>query len=189
MKRAGMVLCLLLLAAVSASAQTPRVEVAAGYSFMHDQDRSEDFPAGWFTSATGNVNNWIGAVAEIGGHHRVCQKCDRGPFTSETFRGTDRDLRVFTFMAGPRLATRVMSRAMPFAQVLLGGAHISGGVQFDGALTTGFAYQPGAGVDVYLTPALGLRLQGDYRVVRTEGNNGGASRFLLGIVWRGGQLQ
>jgi hypothetical protein len=189
MKLVWLVVCLVLLAALPASAQTPRVEISGGYSFMHDQDREEDFPAGWFASATGNITDWIAGVAEIGGHHRVCRKCERGPFTSETFRGTDRDLRVFTFMAGPRVATRVMSRAMPFAQVLLGGSHISGGVQFDGALTTGFAYQPGAGVDVYLTPALGLRLQGDYRVVRTEGNNGGASRFLLGVVWRRGQLQ
>ncbi len=152
MTRVGVVLCLLLLGAVPSSAQTPRVEISGGYSFMHDQDRAEDFPAGWFASATGNITDWIGAVAEIGGHHRECRNCERGPFTSEMFRGTDRDLRVFTFMAGPRVATRAMSRVMPFAQFLLGGSHISGGVQFDGALTTGFAYQPGGGVDVYVTP-------------------------------------
>jgi hypothetical protein len=184
----GIVWCLVLLCALPASAQTPRFELSAGYSFLRDQDRAEDFPAGWFASAAGNVTNWVAAVAEVGGSQRNCNDCQRGPFTSETFRGTDRNLRVFTFMAGPRIATRAMSRAMPFAQFLLGGSHISGGVQFDGALTTGFAYQPGAGVDLYLTPTLGLRVQGDYRVVRTEGNNGGASRFLLGVVWRQGQL-
>lgn len=186
--QAGIVLGLVLLWALPASAQTPKFELSGGYAFMRDQDRSEDFPAGWFASASGNINDWVAAVAEIGGSHRVCHDCQRGPFTSETFRGTDRNLRVFTFMAGPRIATRAMSRATPFAQFLLGGSHISGGVQFDGALTTGFTYQPGAGVDVYLTPTLGLRLQGDYRVVRTEGNNGGASRFLAGIVWRQGAL-
>jgi hypothetical protein len=188
MTRVVLVLCLLLPWALPAGAQTPKFEISGGYAFMRDQDRAEDFPAGWFASTTGNITDWIGAVAEVSGSHRVCRNCERGPFTSETFRGTDRDLRVFTFMAGPRVATRAMSRAMPFAQVLLGGSHISGGVQFDGALTTGFAYQPGAGVDLYLTPALGLRLQGDYRVVRTEGNNGGASRFIVGVVWRQGQL-
>ena len=47
MKPVGIVLCLLLLWALPASAQTPRFEVSGGYSFMRDQDRSEDFPAGW----------------------------------------------------------------------------------------------------------------------------------------------
>jgi opacity protein-like surface antigen len=186
--KTGIVLSLVLLWALPAGAQTPQFEFSGGYAFMRDQDRSEDFPAGWFASASGNITNWVSAVAEIGGSYRNCRECQRGPFTSETFRGTDRNLKVFTFMAGPRVSTRAMSRAMPFAQILLGGSHISGGVQFDGALTTGFTYQPGAGVDLYLTPTLGLRVQGDYRVVRTEGNNGGASRFLAGVVWRQGAL-
>ena len=188
MKPVGIVLCLLLLWALPASAQTPRFEISGGYSFMRDQDRSEDFPAGWVASASGNISDWIGVVAEIGGSHRVCRKCERGPFTSEMFRGTDRDLRVFTFLAGPKFALRAMSLVTPFAQVLLGGSHISGGVQFDGALTTGFTYQPGAGVDINVAPNLGLRLQGDYRVTRTEGHNGKAPRFVAGIVWRQGQL-
>jgi hypothetical protein len=177
-----------LLAAMPASAQAPRFEFAGAYSFMRDQDRSEDFPVGWVASVTGNVNEWIGVVSEIGFSHRTCTDCQRGPFTSEMFRGTDRELRVFTFMAGPRTAFRGMSMVTPFAQLLLGGSHISGGVQFDGALTTGFSYQPGAGVDLNLRPNLGIRLQGDYRIVRTQGHNTNASRFVAGIVWRQGQL-
>lgn len=189
MKLQRSVLGLLLLAAVPASAQTPRAEISGAYAVMRDQDRAETFPAGWVASVAGNINGWIGVVSEVGDSYRVCRDCQRGPFTSATFRGTDRHLRVFTFMAGPRVASRAMARVTPFAQVLLGGAHISGGVQFDGALTTGFTYQPGAGVDLYLTPNLGLRLQGDYRVIRTEGHSGKASRVLAGVVWRRGQLQ
>ena len=181
------VLCLLLLEALPSSAQTPRLEISGAYAYMRDQDRSEGFPAGWVASAAGNVNPWIGVVSEIGGSHRVCRQCERGPFTSATFRGTDRNLRVFTFMAGPRFATRATSKVTPFAQVLLGGSHVSGGVQFDGALTTGFAYQPGGGVDLYMTPSVGLRLQGDYRAVRTEGHNGKVSRVLAGVVCRQGE--
>jgi len=55
-------------------------------------------------------------------------------------------------------------------------------------LTTGFTYQPGAGIDVDVTPNLGLRLQGDYRVIRTQGHDGKASRVLAGVVWRQGRL-
>jgi hypothetical protein len=189
MRRIGSVLCLLLLTPAPSRAQTPSVEISGGYAFMRDQDRAEKFPAGWVASAVGNINGWIGAVSEIGGSYRVCHDCQRGPFTSATFRGTDRHLRVFTFMVGPRFASRAVSRVTPFGQVLLGGSHISGGVQFDGALTTGFTYQPGAGVDVSVTPDLGLRLQGDYRVVRTEGHSGKAVRVLAGVVWRHGRLQ
>lgn len=188
MKLGGFVLCLFLLGTVPLKAQTPRAEISGGYSFLHDHDRSENFPAGWVASATGNVNTWIGVAAEVGGNYRTCDNCQRGPFTSQDSRGTDLHLRVYTFMAGPRVAARAIPAVTPFAQFLLGGAHVSGGVEFDGALTTGFTYQPGGGVDVRVTPNLGIRLQGDYRVIRTQGINGKQSRFLVGIVFRSGEL-
>jgi len=188
MKLGGVVLCLFLLGALPLEAQTPRAEVSGAYSFMHDQDRSEDFPAGWVASAVGNINGWIGGAVEVSGNYRVCDKCQRGPFTSARFRGTDLNLRVYSFMAGPRLASHAISAVTPFAQVLFGGSHISGGVQFDGALNTGFTYQPGGGVDVRVTPNVGIRLQGDYRVIRTSGHDGKESRFLAGVVFRYGQL-
>jgi len=81
-----------------------------------------------------------------------------------------------------------ISAVTPFAQILVGGSHISGGVQFDGALTTGFTYQPGGGVDVRVTPNVGIRLEGDYRVIRTKGHDNKESRFLVGVVSRFGQL-
>jgi len=188
MRVGGVVLCLFLLGAVPLAAQTPRAEISAGYSFMHDQNRSENFPAGWVASATGNVNEWIGVATEVGGSYRNCRNCQRGPFTSQTLRGRDLNLRVYTFMAGPRFASRAISAVTPFAQILFGGSHISGGVEFDGALTTGFTYQPGAGVDIKVAPNAGIRLQGDYRVIRTQGVNGKQSRFLVGVVFWGGQL-
>ncbi len=187
MRFRGVVVCLFLLGAAPLYAQgTPGAEVSGGYSFMHDMDRNEDFSTGWYGSAVGNINSWIGVATEIGGNSRLCRNCQRGPFTSATFRGTDRHLRVYTFMAGPRLATRAISAVTPFAQVLVGGSHASGGFQFDGALTTGFTYQPGAGVDINVRPRVGLRLQGDYRVIRTQGHNGKESRFLAGVVFRSG---
>lgn len=188
MKLGGIVLCLCLLGTVPVKAQTPRAEISGGYSFLHDQNRSENFPAGWVASATGNVNRWIGVTAEVGGNYRTCDNCQRGPFTSQESRGTDLHLRVYTFMAGPRFAARAIPGVTPFAQILFGGAHISGGVEFDGALTSGLTYQPGGGVDIRVRPKVALRLQGDYRVVRTQGINGKQSRFLVGVVfWSGEQ--
>ena len=189
MKVGVFVACLSVLGAVPLkAADTPRAEVSGGYSFMHDEDRSENFSAGWVASAVGNVNEWFGVAVEAGGNYRVCRQCQVGPFTSERFRGTDRSLRVYTYMAGPRFASHAISAVTPFAQILFGGSHISGGVQFVGALNTGFTYQPGAGVDVKVTPNVGIRLQGDYRVIRTQGHDGKESRFLVGVVIRSGQL-
>ena len=188
MKLGRVVVCLFLLGAAPLYAQgTPRFEFSGGYSFMHDQDRAEDFSKGWYASAIGNINDWVGVATEIGGNYRLCPKCQRGPFTSATFRGTDLHLRVYTYMAGPRIASHAISAVTPFAQVLVGGSHASGGIEFDGALNTGFTYQPGAGVDLNVTQRVGVRLQGDYRVIRTQGHNGKESRFLAGVVLRSGQ--
>ena len=188
MRVGGALVCLFLLGAGPLYAQgTPRAELSGGYSFMHDVDRGEDFSTGWFGSTVGNINSWIGIATEIGGNSRTCRNCQRGPFTSATFRGTALHLRVFTFMAGPRVASHAISAVTPFAQVLVGGSHASGGFQFDGALTTGFTYQPGAGVDVNVTPRVGIRLEGDYRVIRTQGHNGKESRVLAVVVVRSGQ--
>jgi len=187
MNLGGVVLCLFLLGAVPLEAQTPRAEISGGYSFVHDKDRSEDFPAGWVVSAIGNVNEWISVATEVGGNYRVCRECQRGPFTSSKFRSTDLNLRVYTVMAGPRVASHAISAVTPFAQILVGGSHISGGVQFDGALNTGFTYQPGGGVDVRVTPNVGIRLEGDYRVIRTKGHDNKESRVLVGVVFRSGQ--
>jgi len=183
------VLCLFLTGAVPLfAADTPKVELSGAYSFMHETNRSEDFPAGWVASATGNLNTWVGVVTEVSGSYRTCTNCQRGPFASQTLRGTNLHTRIHTYMAGPRVASHALSVVTPFAQVLFGGAHMSGGTEFDGALNTGFTWQPGAGVDVRIAPNVGIRLQGDYRRVRTSGRDNKESRFLTGIVWTFGQL-
>ena len=188
MRVGGVVLCFILCGAVPLfAADAPRFELSGGYSFMHDTDRSEHFPAGWVASATGNINDWIGVVTEVGGNYRTCRNCQRGPFASQKFRGTDLHLRVHTFLGGPRVASHAVAAMTPFAQVLFGGAHVSGGVEFDGALNTGFVYQPGAGIDVHVTPSVGIRLEGDYRVIRSTGHNNKESRVLAGVVVGFGQ--
>jgi len=162
--------------------QTPRFDVAGSYSFLRDTDRAQNFP-GWAVAAAGNVNTWASIVAEVGGGYTTCRNCQRGPFASQTFRGRDLNLRVLTYMGGPRVSGRMVSAVTPFAQVLFGGSHLSGGIEWDGALNTGFTYQPGAGVDVRVGPRLGVRIQADYRIIRTTGHNNNQSRVLTGVVY------
>jgi opacity protein-like surface antigen len=170
------------------AADTPQLELAGSYAFMKDTTRSDSFPAGWAVSAIGNVNSWIGVVTEVGGSHRSCDNCQRGPFATDRFRGTNLHVTVLTFMAGPRVASHANSLVTPFAQVLLGGSHIKGGLEWDGALNTGFTYQPGGGVDVRVARNAAVRLQGDYRIIRTSGRNNKESRFLAGVVLSRGTL-
>jgi hypothetical protein len=183
MRAGGVLLCVMLSGAVPLfAADTPRFEVVGAYAFLHDSDRSETFPAGWAFAATGNVNSWIGIVAEVGGDHSTCTNCQRGPFASQVLRGQDLHIRLLSYLGGPRIASHAASVVTPFAQVLLGGTHMSGGTEFDGALNTGFTYQPGVGIDVRVAPNVGVRLQGDYRIIRTTGHNNKQSRFLAGVV-------
>ena len=110
------------------------------------------------------------------------------PRATDRFRGTNLNVTVLTFMAGPRVASHANSLVTPFAQMLLGGSHIKGGLEWDGALNTGFTYQPGAGVDLRVARNAALRLQADYRIIRTSGRNNKETRFLGGIVLSRGTL-
>jgi len=189
MKVAGIAFGLFLMGTMPLfAADTPQFELAGSYAFMQDTSRSDNFPGGWAVAATGNVKSWIGVVTEVGGSHKSCDNCQRGPFATERFRGTDLHISVLTFMAGPRVASHANSFVTPFAQVLVGGSHIRGGIEWDGALNTGFTYQPGAGVDVRVARNAAIRFQGDYRVIRTSGRNNKESRFLAGVVLSRGTL-
>ncbi len=170
------------------AADAPKFELAGAYAFMQDTSRSEGYPPGWALSATGNVKSWIGVVAEVGGNYRSCDNCQRGPFASQNFRGTNLQIRIHTYLAGPRVASHANSVFTPFGQFLAGGSHVSGGIEFDGALNSGMTYQPGAGVDVRIAPGAAIRFQGDYRIIRTSGRNNKQSRFLAGIVLSRGSL-
>src|SRR5262249_57164741 len=103
MKLAGIAFCLFLVGTSPLfAADTPQFELAGSYVFMQDTSRSDSFPGGWAVAATGNVNSWIGVVAEVGGSHKSCDNCQRGPFATERFRGTNLHISVLTFMAGAR---------------------------------------------------------------------------------------
>src|SRR5262245_14085441 len=178
----------LLGAAPLLAADTPRYEVGGAYSFLRDTDRAESFPAGWAVSVAGNATSWVGVEAEVGGNYRTCENCQRGPFASQRLLGTTLHIRIHSYLGGPRFASHSHSIVTPFAHVLFGGSHVSGGIEWDGALNTGFTYQPGGGVDVRAAPNVAVRLQGDYRIIRTSGHNNKESRFLVGIVLSRGTL-
>ena len=136
------------IAAPAAAQDVPKVEIAGGYSFLHDEETHEDLH-GWLASFAGNVNPWLAVTAEFGMNH--------------TTVGDDGHFDANAFMAGPRVSLR-RSKAVPFAHFLVGAhhEHHGEGGTFDEDETR-FAWQLGGGLDVWLTPQAALRLGGDYR--------------------------
>ncbi len=164
--------------AAAQSAPPTRYDVAAGYAFMRDQDLansnpdiSANFPAGWMASAGGNLWSGLGVAGEVSGSYKTV-----------SIPGEQPKLRVYTFLAGPRIK-KSRSRVAPFGQVLFGAARASTSVSTVTETVTDFAYQPGAGVDLDLSGRVGLRIEGDYRIIRSEGTNSKEPRFTLAAVF------
>src|SRR5262245_55813513 len=124
MRLSSIVLILIPMSVVSAAAQStgsPRYEVAGGYQLMRDQDiakqdpdLSANFPAGWMVSGGARLLGWLDAIGEVGASIRTL-----------SIPGDKPKLRVYTFMAGPRLARPAHPGINPFGQVLFGSARAS----------------------------------------------------------------
>src|SRR5437899_2197150 len=84
-----------------------RFEVAGGHAYMHDQDTSYDFPRGWVVSAAVVATQWLALVGEAGGSFKTVSLPSDSP-----------KVKVYTFMAGPRVTAWRGQRVVPFAQVL-----------------------------------------------------------------------
>jgi opacity protein-like surface antigen len=171
-------LAALFLAAVFVSplaAQAPaarRFDVAVGYSFLHDQDISQNLPKGWVASAADNLASWLGIVGEVGGNYKTL-----------SITGDQPKIRVLTLMGGPRFRAHAYGPVTPFGQVLFGAAWARTTVLDVGDTVRDFAYQPGAGVDFNVTPKVGVRLEGDYRIIRAGGSNSKEPRFVAEAVF------
>ena len=156
---------------------TPKVEIAAGYSVLHDQEPHANLH-GWVASVTGNVNRWLGIVGEFGQNHTTVD--DLG----------DAHYDVNAFMVGPRFALRRSPKVTPFAQVLFGAhhAHVDVGSADEGE--TSFAWQTGAGLDFWINPKAGIRLGGDFRHIHEDAHQDNHHhsefRFQAGFVFRFG---
>lgn len=165
------------------------VDASGGYAFSHiTNGDGTSLPAGWFASVGAYVSPAIAIVGEGTGAY----KSESNSFTtpSGAFSSTAK-LRLYTFQAGPRFASR-STKARVFGQFLVGGATISAsgsarGVGFSAASNaseTYFAVTPGGGVDVYAAPHFGVRFLANFQFVRGDGNDWGKVLHTgVGLVW------
>jgi len=198
MKKWFLVLGVLFLFSSVASAQyeTPKVEAFGGYQLVHGNYLNTGFT---FNGGTGslsyNPNNWLGIVSDFGGSHWNGSGDTAGL-----------DATLFTYLFGPKIAYRT-EKFTPFAQVLFGGAHLSGSlletcapaarvhpqgcVLVSSGSEDAFAMTIGGGLDWNATKHFGVRLgQFEYAYTRFNGlgSSGGDSqnslRFSAGVTAR-----
>lgn len=182
--RVGLMVAVLAVA-VSAPALaqvTPSVEIGLGYAYLRDEEigeSGESLPLGWYADIAGNLNDWLGLVAEVGGSYKTITSGLGDPTL-------DLKLRIHTAMGGLRFSHRG-DGANLYLQVLAGAAR--GTVVFldEGDSVTDFALQPGVGFELGTGGGIGLRVGGDYRRIFSEGDNANQWRATAAVVFRMGQ--
>ena len=192
MRSSVLTVVLTLAMAVPAFAQlAPAYDVSVGYSLLRDNELAdldvEETLHGWLASVGFNLNRWLGIVAEGGGNYATIEFQPPPEFPVGP---VEIDLKVLTFMAGPRFASHASPSFTPYGQFLFGVAR--GTVEFldESESSSEFAIQPGGGLDIWVIPDIGIRVGADFRrifVDDIEGDGGSNEfRFHVGIVIRGG---
>ncbi len=162
----------------------PRYEIAGMFNYVNFN------PGGGFQSFsnyggsgsfTWNPSRWIGLTEELGGLSY-----------ERNVNGASLDGGITTFLLGPRLNLRKFDYFIPFAEFLLGGAHV--GPPMTGADSqSAFAIAAGGGVDIALTRNIAWRFaEIDYLMTNFSGPSVGGNarqdnlRLGTGIVLRFG---
>jgi opacity protein-like surface antigen len=154
---------LLLLCGLSlGQSSNDRFEIFGGYSFVTGDftgtfaDRSTHILNGWNASADYKASPLLGLVADFSGFH--------AGYTFPGIGGPAVSANSLAALFGPQVSVR-LSRATPFAHVLLGVTHVgysqSSCSGCSPSSANGFSYAFGGGIDYYLTPHIGIRGQAD----------------------------
>lgn len=155
---------------VAAGAEVPRAEGFGGYSYARASDEGVH---GWSATLGYNFTWHLEVEAEVSAHY--------GSFDNGTELGRQ------SFLAGPRLNFRT-GRVTPFVRALAGAVRTSTGITVQNvhisARETDLGGAAGGGLDVALGRHWGLRLQGDYFLVRADGETVGDPRAAFGVSYR-----
>ena len=162
-----------LLPLASRAQDTPKADIAVGYSQLLVVRGISLLMNGGSGSVALNFNNWLGAVGDFGVY-------DGSPGAV--------GLTAESYTLGPRFSYRKSDRFIPFAQVLVGGQHasaVSGG--FNGL--NAFASAAGGGADIRLGSGGGVALRPQVEYFGFHANRGTTNtvRLSVGIVFRIGK--
>ncbi len=151
--------------------ELPAADLSVGYSYIREGFSNGVNANGGTAAFTGYANRWLGITGDFGAYHA-------SPFGVSA--------NTYTFLVGPRFSYRRSERAAPFAQVLVGGAHLTAGASGISASTSGFAWSAGGGIDLGLSRHLAFRPQFDYIGIHAAGGTLNSARASASIVYRFG---
>ena len=149
--------------------ELPAGDLSVGYSYLREGFSNGVNANGGTAALTGYVNRWLGITGDFGAYHA-------SPFGISA--------NTYTFMVGPRVSYRHSEQVAPFAQVLVGGAHVTAGASGVSDSTSGFAWSAGGGIDLGLGHHLAFRPQFDYIGIHAGGGTLNSARVSASIVFR-----
>ena len=147
-----------------ASAQVPSGNVFLGYSFENTNSSTLDLNLsranlhGWEGSLEGKMLPWIGIVADFSGHYGSQSFIEPTPAGPENIKVTGHEWEV---LFGPRVSVPV-GKFTPFAEIMVGLAHINTGGTLPGPSNTSFASAIGGGIDYRVFRPIAWRVEGDF---------------------------
>jgi len=157
---AAVTFCVAVLPTIAAAQDGGRVDIAAGYAWLHDQEAEVTFSRGWFASIGANLAGPLGIVGQASGSSK-----------GQTGIDVEMTMHIVGLTAGPRLAAR-SGRAMPFVQMLFGTTRFTTTYQLPttalSASDSLFTTELAGGVDVPVAPHVALRLAVQRRFVRAS---------------------
>lgn len=168
LRKIALFLALSVVAGISTKAQSfgDKIELSAGYSYMHFKATPAVNLNGFEASGQYKITDWLGGVADISGEYGKV-----GGVSS----------RIYTFMGGPQVTWTHFHRISPFGHILLGESHFDGG-GFD---SRGFAWDIGAGVDMPIRGRISWRIiQADVLPTHLGSNTQHNTRVSSSIVFR-----
>jgi opacity protein-like surface antigen len=172
MKTIKMILAVLAFSLVAASSYAQKVDVSAGYTFLHlnGSDGVSGINLNGFDASLGvHANSVFGVAADFAVVHG-----------SPSGVGTTAESYTF----GPRITVPHIPKVKPFVEALLGGSHVSESFEGSTASTNPFAFGFGGGADFSVAPHIAFRPQYDYFGFRSDGSTQNSSRLTLSLVFK-----
>jgi len=175
-----------------ASAQIPSGNIFLGFSYERTNSTalsgsnlvtttfSHPNLHGWEASFEGKVLPLVGIVGDVSGHYGSQSFVEVTPNGPQSINVTGHEQE---YLVGPRLSIPV-GKFTPFAELMVGAAHIHTGGTLPSPSNTSFAYALGGGLDYRIFRPIALRVEGDYlrtKFFSTRQNN---FRLSAGVVFR-----
>jgi hypothetical protein len=183
-----------LFSAVLIAQELPRIEIFGGYSYyrvpshfgpdvyVYTTERAK--LNGWNATVTGNFNRWVGVDADFGGYHgRAAADNWHVPMNGSFVQ----DIDINSYLFGPRLSYRRLSKITPFIHGLFGKAALDR-LPISNTTKSSFGLAFGGGVDIGLARHFAIRaIQADYvrsYFVESDGKREDNLRLSVGGVVR-----